>query len=690
MSANLLPSPMSDPIEFNNSIDLSDIGGTLTLAETTHDAWLPPEPVNTFEWLCENMHSHKGAPFNPVQFPWTKGICEAWDDPRTRNIWVKMGSRLGKTEVSLGCHACAQRHDPNTGMIGASTQRLLEKTIGDRFYGMMAKTPALADLCPPKHRQNSHKVSTRTFITYGAWSGSPTTLGDIDPKYVNLLEVSKWVREQKSESDSIELALARGSEIPDRKFLGESTPTIKGACRITKFVERASNEYFHVPCPHCNHHQRLRRNTTGERKDGGLMWDGGPEEAISPEKAYQTAHYVCESCHKNIDETQRRSMIQKGVWCGTGQRVDKNGELVGKPANGIRERSFNLSRMYGWTFTFADYARAYIESLSLSGQSFANDWEGEAWVPLKVEMEWEQLAKRLCVGDWELGQVPEGCYFLTCAVDVQVDHFVCATFGWDNRQRGCLIRHGTVDTWDQVREWIQRPYEALDGGSDMRARMTLIDSRDGNRKDEIINFCRSVNDEAGPHVYPSMGGNHGSMNLRFFRKLAIDADNEIGKKAKRNIVPGIHLIMINTTVFQEWMDNVMVNRVPGDDMSMMLPQCLIEDQDLFDQLLNEKLNKEKGIWEHIDTLVPNDMRDVFRYGRCAAEVLTNGNWARIPKHRPRQLPESEADRHQRQRRTAEQLNRNRESGGKPNQSKKRFVRRPSSTSSKRFVRRKSL
>ena len=69
-------------------------------------------------------------------------------------------------------------------------------------------------------------------------------------------------------------------------------------------------------------------------------------------------------------------------------------------------------------------------------------------------------------------------------------------------------------------------------------------------------------------------------------------------------------------------------------MSIILPKQMIDDRDFFEQLLNESYNPEKGVWVRSDqSTVPVDFRDCTRYGRAAAEVYTNGNWARIPETR---------------------------------------------------------
>lgn len=613
--------------------------GSVSLSDRTINTLLPRERVNSWKWICENVHTHKGQPFNYIDFPWVEGICNAWDDPAVRRIFMMAGSRLGKTETFLSLMLCAEYHDPDVGMIGGSTEGLVLRTIGDRFYGMLDKTHATRALCPPPHRRNRRIVRTASFIVYGAWSGSPTTLGDLDPRYLTALEVDKWTKNNSEEADPYELFLERGAEITDRKAAGESTPTIEGLSRIKKYVSMGTNKRYRIPCPICSHYQQLRRNTTGNPKDGGLWWDRDKEGSSTPNRAAESARYVCEDCQEEWGEEHRRPAIRRGVWVAPGQEIDKQGRVTGQPHNAGPDESFQLSRLYGPTFSFGEYARAYVRSHGNPEfeQAFANNWDGETWVPIKVELTWEQLADKLCVGEWDLGFAPPSVQFVTTSIDVQIDHFVVTAWGWDREQRGHLISYGTVPSWTRVKDFCYAVYPHMDGGRPLPSFVNLIDSRDGNRKDEIVDFCKSVNKPSGPFVWPSMGSSPGSMNLQMFRKLNIDNDPNVSRRQQivNGKIEGMSVIMINTRYTQEWLDNALARRKPGDPMSLILPRSMCDDKDFFEQVLNECYNEKTGLWERIDkTTIPVDFRDCCRYGRAGAEVYTNGNWSRIPAVRP--------------------------------------------------------
>ena len=649
------------------------------ISRRTLDCVLPVQPINTWEWIKEHAYTKKGVPFNYFDYPWVKGIAEAWDNPECRAIFVMAGSRLGKSENGLAFMHAAQDHNPDVGMLVGPDQKIVSEAIGDRFWPMMEKSPKTRDLCPHPNRRASHKVKTSTFTIYGAWSGSPSTLGDKDPRYLVLFEVDKYTKDSSEEADPFLLAMARGEEIPDRRLYAESTPTVEGQSRIAKYVLSGTNRRFHVPCPFCGHYQELVWNEGTEHDDGGLWWDRDKHGESTPNKSAKTAVYVCRECKADIKEEQRRGMIRKGVWCAEGEEVQKDGTVNGEPINAGPTESFQLSRLYGPTFSFSQCARAYVESRgdSEAERSFENNWRGMPWTPLVVQMQWEDLAKKICVGGWDVGEVPEKCVFLTTAIDVQLDHFVVATFGWDRDKIGYLIQHATIPLWEDVEQWIKRAWPHADGGK-MVSRMNLIDSKDGNRQEEVFSFCKRVNNPRSPWVWALEGAKYGNMGIQMFRRRRIDGDFD-EKRRRKGEIEGLYVVGVNTRMTQDWIDNAMVRRRPGDPMSIILPSRIVSDKDLFEQLLNERYDPTEGKHMRIDeTTIPVDFRDTFRYNRTAAEVFTNGNWDRLPKQRPPARVETRDERHARQRATRREEEPKREES-------KGFIRKPKSSL---FLRRK--
>ncbi|WP_436717959.1 terminase gpA endonuclease subunit [Roseiconus lacunae] len=595
--------------------------------------------MSSWDWLCQFGTNHRGDSFDGAGFSYLKGICDAWDDPRVRRVFFRACSRVGKTEINLGLHVYSQCHDPDVGLIATPTERLLQKTIKHRLWPMLSFNPATGKSLPGRHLQAATKCRTDRFVTHGAWSHSPTTLGDLDPKYLHLLEVSKFSTDNSDEANAVDLVLQRGSEIPDRKVFAESTPTLAGSCEISRLVEQATNRSLFVPCPRCGEYSALTVNESHEKLAGGLWWDRKRDGSSSPGLAYRTARYICPHCSSEWGDRERLAQVRRGVWVAPGESIDRSGALTGTPINAGPDESFNLNRMYAPTFTFADYAREHAAKVGTEReQDFRNSWQGVPHTPIQARTTWSKLAAKLCTGKWDRGAVPKQCVFLTCAVDVQLDHFVCTTFGWDSQKTGYLVEFGTVNDWLDVREWLQRSYRHEDGGPDIRAMMTTIDAKDGNRKDEVIDNCRVMNSCRGPFVWPSMGQNPKTFTGSFFQRTNIDASNNIGQSARGRTVEGLNLIRVGTRLSQEWLDNCLFRRAAGEANSLLFPDWARESQSLFDQLINECFDVKSGLWKHIDSTTPVDFRDAVRYARVAAEAYVGGDWAMNV--RPRRVPQS--------------------------------------------------
>ncbi|WP_145218721.1 terminase gpA endonuclease subunit [Planctomycetes bacterium TBK1r] len=620
----------------------------MSLSPVVLTAFDPPKHMSSWEWVTQYAVTHKGDPFDGASYPYLKGICDAFDDPKVRRVFFRACSRVGKTEINLGLHIAAQHREPDTGLIATPTEGLLRKTIKDRLWPMLDLNSQTRPGLPPKHLRAATKCRASTFITHGAWSGSPVTLGDLDPKYLHLLEISKYSRDDSDEADPVDLVLQRGSEIPDRKVFAESTPTLAGTCAISRLVEQGTNRSYFVPCPHCGDYSPLYANETHEKSTGGLWWDRDKDGSSTPSRAYKSAVYVCSSCKVEWGDEHRLAQVRKGVWVAPGESIDVNGNVTGTPHNDGPDESFNLSRLYAPTFTFADYARECVTKVGTEQeQDFRNSWQGVPYAPIRVSMSWERLAAKLCVGTWERGTVPEQCFALTCAVDVQIDHFVCVTFAWDLNKVGHLIDFGTVSTWSDVAEWISRSYDH-EGHSPIRPSLTLIDAKDGNRKDEVIDNCRDMNNERGPFVWPSMGMNAKSFNGAFFVRSNVDANNNVDRKQARAI-NGLQLVKVGTAISQDWLNNSLFNRKPGDRNSIIFPMWAAESRALFEQLLNESWDPKTGLWARIDMTVPVDFRDAVRYARVGIEAYVGGDWAMnarprrtttttrpiAPKHKPK-------------------------------------------------------
>ena len=146
-----------------------------------------------------------------------------------------------------------------------------------------------------------------------------------------------------------------------------------------------------------------------------------------------------------------------------------------------------------------------------------------------------------------------------------------------------------------LREIIFHKYEHLDGGPLVQPIMTLIDSGEGIRQDEVIDLAMQLNayycpkpedpkqfakfSKAAPWVYPCKGS---SGNIRggwpYDKKPFTEMDDRKNKHDKRDI-PGFEHVTVNTPVTQSWINQALFYKTPGSKRSLAFPagttDCLL-------------------------------------------------------------------------------------------------------------------
>lgn len=596
-----------------------------------------PPKLRTFDFICKYVRNHKGEPFNPFDYPWTQFICDTWDRPEISQITLQFAARLGKTVLAMSMMVAAVGQDPCTFMYGSSNETLVQDTVREKWYPMFERCVPTRHWVPPESRRIQKRINLNNCTGYCAWSGSPTQLADKDPKYLHGGEIDKWDKKRREEADSLDLFLERGIEIPDRKAILESTPQITNRSRVEKHLTAGWNCRFQVPCPHCKRFQEIVFGD-GDPQRGGVIFDkkDGHLDAMT---ALKTARYRCAHCHRDIDEDRRRWMIQRGIWVPEGQYCTKAGRLVGEMKNPGPRASFQLARLYAPTFTFGMHAEAFVNFHKRGEtQNWLNSWMGLTWQPVMSTDEWQTVATRMSQ-PYSLGTVPKGGAFLVAAVDVQVDHWIFMVMAFGPDQAAWIVDYGTAYSWLELRKVLSRAYPHEDGGEPLPVMMTLCDAKDGNRQDEVIDFCRSVNRESGPYVWPCYGAKAGVMGLMPYRRNLLETGNKLGKTIHRQNAAAFCVVTVNTNYWQQWIHNALYHRKPGEARSMSIPRSSETDQELFEQLTNElpdtrldMTNHENYVWTVVNETIRVDFRDTARYCRCAAEVYTRGNWERVHRH----------------------------------------------------------
>lgn len=666
--------------------DLEPIGNPVPLddfrdAMECCEAFRPLPARRLITWSCANIVNDQGRPYDHAAFPHLGapgGPMDAADDDGIRTIALQFATRLGKSFFGQCLLLSRVEIDPSPMLMASESEKSL-KRIMRRTYKMVYQIPGLRRqllrFAEKDHKQDH--MEYRTCSIAGAWARSAGTLADMNIKIGVANELSKagWDGLGTStEAAPLKLFDERFKDYMSiRKIVYESTPTVRGRCRIERLRLASSNCQYWVPCPHCGRYQLLRMGEkVGDGKydpevPGRLAYEPGPKHV-----AKASAHYVCISgeCEPILDE-HRPWMMRRGVWAPEGCTVDDqasraaaerwldqlerelDGEereplwrgwkradwIRGEPLRDGEDAGFQISSLYALSLGWGDIAAEYVATKDKprERQNFVNSWLAETWEYAGRRQTWEDLGDRIR-SSVPLGVVPSGYSLLTAGIDKQADgRHPFVVIAWDERRRSHTVAYGEADTLDEIENLLEQKFIHEDGGKQLRISMALIDS--GFRPKGVGEFCRKMQRKKY-RIHPCKGSS-----------TPLEAVYRVRTQGKDSALPGMKLIVVDTLTTQDWIDQQLYDlKHPAPGSRTLFAASNAEHQDYLEQLLNDaavsavdSAGRDVIRWERPDLDVPNDFRDCERYAFAAMQLVTRGKapTKRVPpekQSKPREKP----------------------------------------------------
>lgn len=596
------------------------------------------------EFLRRHVYNQVGSPFDVEQVPWVtapNGPCEAIDDPNINEIWLQWAARCFKTTLAQAMCTRQAAYRPCTMMYAARDQKTLMQKVFPRWWDILDQTPMFAGELPSKRLRSNERIDFPLCRVLGVWAGSASGLADEAIQVGHGGEVDKWVyTKTATEGDPLPRFLKRGSEFADRKFIIESTPSEEGLSRIEEGRLQGTNCKYNVPCPHCWRFQEILFGDGTE--PGGIFWEKDANGRTDLSIARATAHYVCRYCEGRITDDHRFRMSNLGVWVPEGCEVDddkaldaaertRNGEtflrdwLIGTPARQDNIYSSQLSVFHAPFHGFGDIVVSYLKKHRREPllQQWTNEDAGLTYRRKTSQKKWEELFERIHWPDSIRGVVPIWGSLLTCAIDRQEDFWVWQVMAWGPGRRHHVVTYGESNDLYWIRNNVlTRRFEHADGGEKLKVGISVVDN--SFRPDSAVEeFCADCQANWSLRIWTVEGS-----------ETRLQSDWEFSTKGPRTSQPGLIYLRVDTHRTQEWVESVLHKRKLHDPGSGSIHGVDVpeEHQGLCTELLNERLDTShvnktghaRAVWQKVNSDVPNDQRDLWRYNYVAMLAHQSG------------------------------------------------------------------
>lgn len=517
-------------------------------------------------------------------YPWQRDILDAMTDYTTKIVVIKKPTRVGFTKLLGITHAYFIEQRPSVQLHYQPNDDEAKGYAEDEFEPMIRDNPTIARLIKtPNIRGRTKKEKTVKKLYPGGYieilgSESDRNMNRRTARVVVGDEIDTWKKEAGKAGDTITTMFRRSSDFWDRKNIiggkvigSKYNPDIEeldGVSIIDYWFQRGTQEYRHLPCPHCGHYQRFEFE--------GLLWDKDVDERTGRTVKHHpdTAHFLCEKCGGRIEDKHKRSMDADGKW------VAENPDAI---KEGIR--SFHPWAMlsYSPNVTWPDIVREFLAASKsrLKLKAFYSEVLARTW-----EEDYEAANTDALYGRREeyQAQVPDDVLVLTFGADTQDDRLECEIVGWGANEESWSIDykilHGDTskpDVWAQLDEYLLKEWHRSDGAT-MRPYAGLVDTQ-GHRAKEAYAFCKP---RFARRVFASKGHN---------KKDAPIAPRLASHKNTANVP----LFMIGVNQAKDVIYSHIKTEAPGPGY-MHFPNRPIYGEEYFAQLTAEQRDKT-GAWK---------------------------------------------------------------------------------------------
>ncbi len=589
-------------------------------------------PQTLSEWAAEHFilaseSSHQKGGW--VGWPFQQGILDFMSDDRIEELAVKKSKRVGYTKMITAFVAYNIAHRRRK-------QALWQPTDDDRDSYVKSEIEPVLDGVAAVRAARRQGRGVEDTIKYKPFRDSVLhLLGGKAARAYRRITVAVAILDEWSAFDqSIEksgdpgsLAKGRLEGAPYPKFVGGSTPRVKGLCPVDRACEE-SGAYvqYHIECPRCGLEHPL--SWGGKDIPWGFKWSKGQPD---------TVHHVCPHCRESITQAD----YLPGGWPLTGawvcrktgtrygaDRIWRN--ALGQPCRAPRTVGVQVWAAYSpqrtWVSIVDEFEKAH-RAMQVGDvgpmTSFTNETLGEVW-ELKGDSG-DEHALQARADEYPLGIVPAGTLVLTAGVDVQRDRWEISIWGWARGLESWLVAHHVIHgnpanegDWEPVGQYLQQRFPQAWHGGTMGLSAVSIDSSDQTQA--VYNWVRNMQAQI-TGLRAIKGDNNDSRPI--VGPSSLQEVNHRGRKIAR----GIKLWLVGVDNAKDLLLGQLAIAEPGPGYvhtSKLLPREWYEQLTAEQRILTKVNGKDTYRW--VKRRPRNEVLDCRNYALHGAMCLGLHKW----------------------------------------------------------------
>lgn len=572
-----------------------------------------PEPrLSVWEWAdkyryLDSTSSAEPGIWRTSRVPYMRKIMEylSVTNPVQEVIFMK-GAQIAATEVGFNFVGYIIDVAPAPTLYVMPTVDTSKRNSKQRLDPTIKATPRLREkIAPARSRDSGNTVLQKDFpggtlVMTGA--NSAAGLRSMPARFLILDEADAYPTDLEGEGSPVDLARARTRTFAKKKIYMPSTPTLKGASVVESEFDDTEQQYYHVPCPHCEHLQILVFEN--------LKWE---------ENRPETVMYFCEECGAGIEERHKPWMLREAGYGGLAEWRSTKPEKETDWKVGLHLSSlYSPLGWYSWEQAVRDWIKA--QGKPEKEKTFINTVLGKTYELQGDAPAWEHLYNHRREA-YRINVPPKEVVFLTAGVDVQKDRIELEVVGWYRGLRAYSIDYRVLlgDTseeavWDELEKVVHETWKREDG-AEMRIMKMGVDT--GYNTNQVYRFCKRFDQL---RVIPIKGGPD-SQQIMVTNPKQVHITKS-GKKIGKTKVWQIGVGVIKSELYS------FLKREKKTDGTLPIGYCHFPqyEENYFRGITAEELQRKKNnkgyvVFEWVKKYERNEPLDCRVYARAMASLV---------------------------------------------------------------------